>query len=214
MFKGTLFITTDINTAQQLAYTNKVIIVGEPDQNMVKALNAVVGSILLPPYPAMMAQMDGNIDEFYRQYYIHLYTKEPQEFIATILKALMLGTNIVLYCSNDEFQLCGQFLLNFLQSDLGITVGTPNNSFYFNPIYTPAICTLLYMCDLLTAEELFILYPIETPINNIIVPKLVEELQPFVEDQTPEGYIKYFNRLNVRVKQHGKFMKSPIKMGV
>lgn len=214
MFKGTLFITTDINMAQQLIYTSKIVIIGESDQHTSQILNGIGGSILLPPYAAMMAQMDGNADQFYNQYYLHLYTKEPQEFIATILRALMIGTNIVLYCSEDEFKLCGQFLLQFLQRDFGIVVGTPNNPFYFDPSYIPAICTLLYINDLIKVDELFMLYPDNVPINDIILPKLVEELHPVVDVQSTQGYLNYFNNLNHRVKQNKKFMKAPIRMGV
>jgi len=214
MFKGTLFITTDVNILQQLVYNNKVIIIGEPDPAMINALNAVVGSILLPPYLAMMAQMDGNINEFYNQYYLHLYTKEPQEFIATILKALTLGKNIVMYCTEDEFKLCGQFLLQFLQKDFGIVVGTQNNQFYFDPAYTPTVTTLLYINDLVTADELFMLYPDTIPINDIILPKLVQELHPVVDEQTKDSYLKYFGDLNHRVKLNHKFRKSPISMGM
>lgn len=209
MFKGSLYITTDINVVRQMMTTNKIVIIGEPDQALVQSTNALVASVLLPPYNCMMARMDGDINQFIMLYNNHLSSLECSNFLAALFRALYNGNNILLYSTQDEFSLYFEQLYNYLVSNYGVYIGTPNNQFTFNPEFTWRLCTSLYIYELFTVEEFFMNYPQGLQIPDDIIMKLIYEINPYVQDQSFEGYKKYFFDYKERIKGANKFL-SPI----
>ncbi|MGL5330506.1 MAG: hypothetical protein ACRDD7_14640 [Peptostreptococcaceae bacterium] len=209
MFKGTLYVTNDINVVQTVMVSNRIIIVGEPDAAFVQSTGAVVGSVLLPPYNAMIARMDNDMNSFSQLYNDYLLQKEPSTFITVILRALYNGTNIVLYCPSDEFTLYFEELYKHMIYNYGIYIGTISSPFNFDPSFAGKICAMMYFYDLFNVQELFIAYPKGVDIPDDIVMKLIGDLNPYVQDITLNGYKQYFFELKERVKIKNTFL-SPI----
>lgn len=212
MFKGSLYITTDINVVRQMMTTNKIVIIGEPDQALVQSTNALVASVLLPPYNCMMARMDGDIQQFTMLYNNHLSSVECSNFLAALFRALYNGNNILLYSTQDEFTLYFEQLYNFLVCNYGIYIGTPTNQFAFNPEFAWKICTILYMYELFTVEEFFINYPQGIEIPDDIIMKLIYEINPYVQEQSFEAYKRYFFEYKERIKGTNKFLSPVMRM--
>lgn len=211
MFRGSIYVTTDINVVRQMMTTNKIVIIGEPDQALVQSTNALVASVLMPPYHCMMARMDGDMQSFVMAYNNHLSSIECSNFIAALLRAIYNGTNILLYSTQDEFSLYFEQLYNYLVMNYGVFIGTPNQQFSFNPEFTWRVCTSLYMYELFTVEEFFINYPAGIQIPDDIIAKLVYEINPYVNDQSLEGYKKYFYDFKERIKGANRFL-APVMM--
>lgn len=211
MLKGSIYITTDINVVRQMMSTNKIVIVGEPDQLLVQSTNALVASVLLPPYNCMMAKMDNDIQQFTMLYYNHLMSNEVSNFIAALIRALYNGTNILLYSTQDEFSLYFDQFYNFMISNYGIYIGTPANQFTVDLTFIWKICSTLYMYELFTVEEFFTNYPVGTEIPDEVIMKLIYELNPYVEDpKSFECYKSYFYNYKERIKAANNRFLTPI----
>lgn len=216
MLKGTIYVTDDINMAMNLAPTHTIICVsGETHnyQEFINVTNASVASVLLPPYEAVMQELDGNLMAFKDIYYTYLSTNEPHQIIALILRALFNGKNILLYCTKDESKMnYMKFLLMYLYENFGIIVGTQNNPFGFDPRYELIILNVLYLNNLMNADEYLSNYPIihnsiDDP--NILL-KLANELKPFILNPSLEAYRQYFINYLARLRNGIKAI-SPIE---
>lgn len=211
MLKGSIYITTDINVVRQMLSTNKIVIIGEPDQILVQSTNALVASVLLPPYNCMMAKMDNDISQFTTLYYNHLMSNEVSNFIAALIRALYNGTNILLYSTQDEFSLYFEQFYNFMISNYGIYIGTPVNQFMVDPNLIWKLCSSMYMYELFTVEEFFINYPQGIQIPDEVIMKLIYELNPYVEDNKSfESYKLYFYNYKERIKAANNRFLAPI----
>lgn len=211
MLKGSIYITTDINVLRQMMPTNKIVIVGEPDQALVQSTNALVASVLLPPYNCMMAKMDNDINQFTMLYYNHLMSNEVSNFIAAIIRALYNGTNILLYSTQDEFSLYFEQFYNFMIANYGIYIGTPANQFMVDSALNWKLCSALYLFELFTVEEFFINYPSGIQIPDDVIMKLIYELNPYVEDNKSfECYKTYFYNYKERIKAANNKFLAPI----
>lgn len=208
MFKGTLYMTTDINMVQQMMTTSKVVIIGEPEPGVVQATGAVVGSVLLPPYQAMMARMDNDMQSFCNIYNDHLFKKESVNFLTVIFRALYNGTNILLYSTQDEYSLYFQDLYNHVLNNYGVLIGTPTNPFQEYTEFSWKICSLMYMYEVFSIEEFFTNYPQGIDIPDDLIMKLVYEMHPYVEDTSFEGYKKYFSNYKERIKSSNRFLSN------
>lgn len=211
MLKGSLYVTTDINVVSQMLSTNRLVIIGEPDQTLVQSTNAMVASILLPPYNCMMAKMDNDIPQFTQLYYNHLMSNEVSNFIAVMIRALYNGTNILLYSTQDEFSLYFEQFYNFMISNYGIYIGTPVNQFTVDPNYFWKLCSTMYLYELFTVEEFFVNYPQGLEIPDEIIRKLIYELNPYIENNNSfEAYKMYFYNYKERIKAANNKFLSPV----
>jgi hypothetical protein len=192
----------------------RVVVIGsELDDGVTTQLNALKATVLLPPYDAVMAEMDNNIEAFSAIYTQHLFQKAPSYMMAAIIKALMCGSNILLYLTVDEAEmLYSKFLLNHLRVNYGIIVGTTDNPFFYDVNYNWAICSLLYSFDdLMSTEEFFMLYPPTIQIPQNIILKLIDEVNPYIEERSLENYNNYFFEYKERIKRNNnRFVINPI----
>ena len=91
---GDINISNRLEDLEQCRFTHKIILIGDPDRDLVTQYNMIVGSLFMPPYEAVMEEMDGNFTEFRNKYYMHLFSNEVQEYIALIFRALYEGKKI------------------------------------------------------------------------------------------------------------------------
>jgi hypothetical protein len=143
MIRGTLYAVSDINIALQSMQSCKVLYIGELNNSIPKEF--IECSVLLPPYEAVFAEVDGDIASF-EAIYNHYLTYSDQCFgmFATILVALNRGVNILMYIENGDDFAHFNFLLRYIQGTFGITVGSENMNFQYNPEYNWLISSILY----------------------------------------------------------------------
>ncbi len=213
---GDIRITSNIDEVNKLMFTHRIIFIGEPIPEIMQSTNAISASLFIPPYEIIMSEMDGKLDEFVNAYVLYLNGRECSEYIALIIRALYEGTNILLYLSKDESEtLYSKILLKFLNQQYGIVVSIGDIPSMFIQSYSSIICNFLYSFNLMSAEEFFLNYPDNKDIEPIpiVINRLVNELNPYVTEQSLENYCLYFNNLKQTIKQNNnRYLTSLIQL--
>lgn len=174
ILKGTIYITYDINLClANLNQCRTIIIADEPDQY--KIPGSVGGSLLLPPYEAMTAMIDGDDQKFRYTYLDYLKMNySVDKFISIILQALIAGTNIIFLLDPEapKFEL---ILKEFFMMQYGILLGDSRNPFRFDISYTSFILNKLYAEDDISKEAYLRMFPQEMPFDQFTIQKLLYE---------------------------------------
>lgn len=221
MFNGQFIITIDPDVINQALYTDSAKVLYLSDEDISRnplielGCNTIKSSILLPPYDSVCAELDNEVNLAIQIYIEYLSSSDVDMFICMILKALMNGSNIILYPGHDEADM--PFIpvfLQYLTNYFGIIVGSPYEPTQYDYRAFPVILNKLYLHNLIDYQTLFILYPVDAPIMENIIPKLIQDINPYVSNPSMQEYIEYFERYKYRVKQNGnKVLKTVITRG-
>jgi len=214
MLPGSLYITNNLEIVNNAIYNNcNILGLTESQDAIVNLPNMSLVSILLPPPMAMSAELDGNMQAFTSMYYQHLATKEADACIVMIIAALAKGMNLILYVPKDESQLSfSGVLVQYLFEVYGITTGSDNNTFDYNPMYNAILCTRLYLHEYITYQDFLVLYPVNIPIMPESLPHLINDLGPMAPCLHSEvEFLNFFNMYKNDIKQSGNnFLQIPI----
>lgn len=211
MMKGTIYITNDINYANSAIINSRIVAIGEIDEMTLRALNGVRGSIILPPYTAIEAELDNDVNRFVQIYTQYLDSYEVQSFIAVIIKAIHSGINILLYLSPDESEMGYSRAFMEYMKRYGMVIGTVNSPFMYDVSFDGINLSLMYMNDLISEEELLVLYPIQLLIPDIVCNKLAINLHPYGVTNLQEASL-YFNNYKEKIKANGnRFLSQAIE---
>lgn len=176
MIKGTIYAVTDVELAMQCLQTSKVLYIGELNMNLPKGF--IECSVLLPPYEAVSAEIDGNIpafEEIYRNYLT--FSEQCYGMFATILIALKNGINITMYIENGDNLSHMNFLLRYIEQTFGIVVGTAERPFSFLPEFNWQTAAILYSyMDGFISEAEFIYH--QNNANQLI---MLDQIHPFIK---------------------------------
>ena len=144
--KGSLSVCADINYAMQFRYNNnvKILYIGEAIKPNDLPQGFIPFSILLPPFEALQAEIDNNMQLYERIYTQHLLSKDCVDAFATIVTVIWAGKDVVLLVENGQVLQHMSFLIRFFIINLGLIPATPENRFSFDPAYAPIIALLLY----------------------------------------------------------------------
>lgn len=217
MLTGDLVITYDLNKLPIYAANYLIVSLSESDE-IVARYSATKATILLPPYEAVCAEMDNNVEAYYYNYYNHLSDYSASSFIASILKVLKNNLNVCLYIPEDSRTLTfNKALPEYFANNFGIIVNVdqPVIYIYQNPqvynqnpnLYMNILCTL-YMYTDMTIDDLFIHYPQGLPIAESILPKLIQEYNaPLLGDASQ--YTNYFFQQKEKVKANNNVFLVP-----
>ena len=86
LFKGSINVVTDINLANAYSQSCKVVYIGELNSSLPP--NFIEFSVLLPPYKALEAEINGDMNAYSQIYLNYLMNNEPCfEAIMTIITA-------------------------------------------------------------------------------------------------------------------------------
>lgn len=196
MIKGTIYVTYDINLCiANLNTCKNIIIADEPD--MYQVPDKIGGSLLLPPYEALAAIIDGDEDKFRYEYLSYLTNDiTVNKFINIILQALLAGTNII-FLMDREGPKFDTVLKEFFAMSFGIFIGDSSNQFQFDINYLPIILNRLYFEDEISAGYYLTLFPIEIPFDSYSLRKLAYEHQvPFTGEYDMNNYFKKMSKIN------------------
>lgn len=199
LLKGTVYVTYDINLClSNLNMCKTIVIADEPDQYNIPG--KIGGSILLPPYEAMVCLVDNNIDGFRTEYLSYLRTDySVDRFMSIIIQALILGTNIIFLMDpqGPEFEMV---LKEFFMTQYGILLGDSNTPFSFDISYTPFILNKLYAEDNIPKEMYLNLYPQESTFDQFTLQKLMYE---YAINSDLVGANNYFKKQSLILKNGG-----------
>lgn len=184
MLKGQLWATSDINLVNEALIRGiKVIYLGDPvSVDPAYREKFVIATALVPDYATMSLQVDGNLDGFIQMYMASLNSKAAMEMMSVILMCLYKGISIVFYLPPEASGLnYVQYLLQYIEYNYGITTQTRTTQFMFNPDYYGRIVELLYLSNLIPAQEFLIN---STSLDDITIRKLITEIHPVIQDPT------------------------------
>lgn len=205
MLRGQLWATSDINLVDNaLKQGFKVIYLGDPisiDPNHKD--HFVTATSFVPDYQTMALQVDGNLDGFIQMYIASLNGKAAIEMMSVILMCLYKGFNVIFYLPPEASGLnYVQYLLQYIEMNYGITAQTKNTIFSFNPQFAGRVIELLYLHDLVTANE-FLLNSVS--LDDISIRKLVSELHPVVQNPSDiKEIIAWLSRYKDEMVNAGK----------
>lgn len=203
ILKGTIYITHDINLClSNLNMCKTIVIADEPDSLQYNIPGKIGGSLLLPPYEAMVHLVDDDMKAFNREYNIYLGTNySVDKFISIIIQALIAGTNIIFLLDqevNNEIEVA---LLNFFAAQYGIIIGTSSRSFAFDISYTPFILNKLYAEEDMPKETYLTLYPQDISFDQFTLQKLMYEYDISFNDLSTAH--AYFKKQSIILKNGG-----------
>lgn len=213
---GTIYLTNDKNIASNFVMSNPtnniVVCISQnalQDQLFIQNTGALIANVLTPPYECFMREVNGDKDGFIESYYAHLSRPECSEYIAAILKALVVGKNIMLYQTPDESETSyADIFRTYMLQLYGICIGDQTVQFmwYRNTMINVAIA--LYRFDLLTSTELFDEWKVVPMVDmpEDIILKLINELKPsFGKDLDISQYNELFKTMAVG-NNNGQFV--------
>lgn len=206
MFRGTINVTTDLNTVQNMMGSHRIVFIGEPNAELVQATNGIVGSIFLPPYQAMMALSDNDLNTFNGIYSQHLMSNECSSILSVLIKGMINGINLLIYMTPDEYNMYFIGFKSFVRQNYGITIGSMYEPFGYDNQYDYVIYSLLYLNELITIQEFFTVYPQGINFTDPVVMKLINEMRPPVQDTSFESYRAYFFNYKESVKQTNSYL--------
>ena len=159
MLKGTIYITYDMNLCLANLNSCKTIVVAdEPDQYNIPG--KIGGSLLVPPYEALAAFVEGDEERFRYEYLNYLSTNiTVNRFTNIILQALIAGTNIIILLDREgpKFDI---LLKDYFMMTFGILLGDESNQFTFDLNYIPVILNRLYSDEDINVNYFLQLYPV------------------------------------------------------
>lgn len=201
---GTCYLITDSNMIQQAAYNSRIVCVTEGNP-FGHSLPVVEASVLMPPYQAMVAQIDGDMNKFVAEYMMYLRSTEAvNTLIAIIGRGLLTGINISIYIPADEANLFADVLLQYMADAYGIMVGTQKRQFMLMPFAYIPINTTCYMTDTITLDVFLAECPRDLNLFANIAAKVGIDYDLFYD---LNGIIEYTALLWDQQHLNGKLLK-------
>lgn len=208
MFKGTIYMTSDINIVNNsianckvLMVTNEPLLEGHP--------NRVGATILLPPTQAIIADADDDMMTFQNLYYQYLISDEVTEFITLLFYILNKGVNILMYIPKEDVKSLDYvgFLLAFFMNNYGIQIGTDQAQFSFNPQFEGIVGDMLYLNELIDYDELLMGFNVAL-LNDATIVKMYNRISPYMLGKpTIMQMREYFIRYQQDIFKRNKFLE-------
>lgn len=186
MIKGSIYAVTDIGLAMQAMHGSKVLYIGELNPNIPQGL--IECSVLLPPYEAVSAEIDGEMNAFEAIYGSYLtFSEACFGMFTTILVALNRGVNITMYVENGSELSHFNYLLRYFENTFGIIIGTAQRKFSYDRRFNWQTAAILYSyMDGFIDEGEFIIN--QTDINILM---MLDQTHPFIKPI--EKIVRKFN---------------------
>ena len=201
ILKGTIYITDK----EEIIYTtplnsNTKIISLDEDGILMENDAILVGTCLLPPIEAKIAEADGNEQLYDVIYSNHLLEPYQQQFIAAMLSYLYKGGNFILFLPELDTSTKEKFIQH-MYINYGIHVGLigyPNPQVancYYDERCIPLWLNLIYSVHVISAYEYLYMYPEDAVIqNNAVMSELIDEINPY--EQSINDKVNYILRLH------------------
>lgn len=215
MFTGTLFFTSDMAVAQNaMACGCKVVLLMDNNPEINRLLpNAIIGSVLLPPYEAVAYNLAGNECKYKLEYQLYLDKEDPNMFLMTIFRSMMLGNHIVFYCPADEAEMFVPELMGLIEREFGISCGDEFHEFTYTPNiqHVAKLLTYMYLYEFIGPEEFLFKFPLQEQIDPSCIMKLCSEWFLPYACMTNQEIYAYFDNLRNQSQQSGRVLTNIVK---
>ena len=192
----TMSIVTDLRVlGPEINNTDFIAIAAITTNDYPKLSNIYNASILIPPTEILMRWADGDPYILQSQYPLYLRTQTPDDMIVALI-ALLTKRNVVLYIPNDEFNIFGMMLLDYIYFNYGIICNTPTTQFSMDQTKIPYLLSRFFMIDAMEPNDYLAAYPANALLPEFVINKLANEMRPFAFQATFQQYAEYFNSLN------------------
>ncbi len=204
LLKGTIYITEREDIVYSIPYNSNTKIVSlDEDGVLAEAPNILVGTCLLPPIEAKIAEVDGNKGLYDTIYSNHLLQPFQQQFIAALLSYLYKGGNLILFLPELGYNNTKEMLIYEMFKLYGIHIGLIGDqnpqvaNCYYDESCIPIWLNSIYSVSAISPIEFLIMYPTDAMLNNnVIIQKLVKELNPFGQNYNDQvAYIHRYHKL-------------------
>lgn len=205
IIKGSMYLTCDPQMVSDAPYNNeRIVILAENLRNSLPINPDIItfGSILLPSYNAVEAELNGDLNLFARIYSQDLMSTVQDRFIVLLLAALAKGINILLYIEKDEYYSLHfkDVLATHIYNAYGVMIGNERTKFGVDESYSPIILSKFYLYDYISSQDFLRTYPVGLDIPLDTLSKLTMEYRPYVVSPSSEAYNAYFK--NFIANQH------------
>lgn len=198
--KGTIYMTDDLRIISIAPDDVKIISLDEDNRISPNNPNVIVGTCLLPPMEALIAEADGDEGLYDMCYINHLNSPYIQSFIGAIISALYKGISFLVYVPS----LRDTFFISKLRIHLwtlyGISIGISNvEQCQFDIHCIPIWLNLMYFANVIDYTEYLFMYPDNTQFNNMAIDKLILDMKPFADSY--ESRLKVIKSFQQKLKQ-------------
>lgn len=200
---GTIYLTSDLAVVQRTLQTRsaKVVIIDEENPYPEAMDMVTMASILLPPYEALSAMVDGETDLFKQIYFEYLDRPEPANFMAILIMCIYRGINLLLYLPNDEADFLTPLIGKFCM--FGVMIGDQARPFILDPAAEGLRLSFLTYYGVMSAEEYLQRLPPMCPIDANVLPALIKYYNPHLPNYSVQTYLSYFEDLATKMKLNG-----------
>lgn len=179
ILKGTMYITDNINIVMNVPDSSvRVIALDEGEFLNPNDPNVIVGSCLLPPPEALIAEVDGDEDLYNLHYITHLNTPYNQQFVSALIGALYKGTSLLLFIPQIKDNFTVVKLREMFWGFFGIKIGIAGmDECAYDPKCIPIWLNMIFLADIISPNEYLIMYPDNAKLDNSCVFKIIAILQ-------------------------------------
>lgn len=197
-FSGELAVSSDPNILQYIAAepNTKIVFVGDPAgyENMIRSYGMIMATPLVPDYNVLEAEINGNMAEFQTKYDMYLSSEPAVMYFATIMTALLLGKNILLFFPPETQGLnYPNVLLSHIFVRYGIQTRTQTLPFKYNDNLTPSNTAIMYQYNTISPQ---IYLKLAGDSFVAMIPKLVFDLNIPIRDQYDYSSKELYNYIN------------------
>lgn len=123
---GNVFYSNDFNELMFAQQNNIRVVVLDDDRDRYKRFGCYPMGILLPPFDALDAELNGDFVGAKQIYFAHLQSQYCSEAFAAIFTALYAGKDLMFYISSDEARNLefSKSFLEFLANVFGVIPGS------------------------------------------------------------------------------------------
>lgn len=192
-----------------------VFITEDRDPNLINLPNRLDASVLLPPYEATAAELDGNLNLAEQYYAQWLSTKECMDYINLIALALMKNIPVAVYFGPELQEMRYPTLfMNYFIRTTGINFGYGNQPGVMDEQFIPINLANFLSMDLIDVPEYFAMMPVGCDLPPAIIPILNYILRPMMKpSSTIQEYNEYYKDLIKQIHESGKYLYCPIVSG-
>lgn len=188
-----------------------VMVCEDAPSDLANSPNALKASILLPPYEAVSAELDGNENDAYTLYTRHLVgNDEAAMYILILYLSLYRGRPVGVYFGPQVMEMrYPQFFMMHLQDCFGLTMGDPGNLGSMNEMFHPFVAELCLKLNLISSLEYIMMMPEGIDIYPDALIRLAIDYRPPIDLALRETCLgKYLEELNEYFKDLIKSQKT------
>ena len=201
ILKGTVFITDKPEVVYNTPLNQNIRVINmDEDGILMEHPSILVGTCLLPPVQAKIAEADGNEMLYDTIYNNHILEPHQQEFISALLSYLYKGGNLLFFLPELGYTNTLDKFIQIMFNRYGIHIGKigaqnpVESQCFYDEKCIPIWLNMIYSVRVISGLEYLYQYPEDAVINTNVMDDLIRELSPYGE--TIGDKIYYINRLH------------------